>query len=410
MQPRNIQVFDGLRITTDHIDHLQGSIHSAIGDVRDILGLGRVHRGCAVIALDAGAIQVGPGLAFDRQRRRIVIDEPARIAVSPMAAGDVRYVCLSYDEVADGEVQGQPTRVWDSGLVEVRPSPPSVTEDVIVLARLMPAGDAGFEVRPPFEEIVPETVPPPIAAADGTMPASTETPTPASPPSSPHLPSAVLAVSPIDVAGLDAIVGPKLASAVRARLAAPDTTPVFRERVATIEAHAGVTITVLATHGTLTLECVSAAETPIPVADTANVAPTNTRWRAESAMQGHVVFGQADPTQCAAGTSIIGDWSSGASHVAPVMSVGDVLRCAFGGNATAESPSAEQFVHGLAASVCIVPRNGDGFGADVWLEWNGDVTEALAKWLESAPPQVSCRGTLGWVATAAAVAGQGAGG
>jgi hypothetical protein len=220
----------------------------------------------------------------------------------------------------------------------------------------------------------------------------------------------VLAVTTIDVAGLDAIVGPKLASAIRARLAAPDTTPVFRERVSTIEAHAGVPIAVVATHGALTLACVCAAEPPASTADVVPAAPPASHWQSESAMQGHVVFGQAEPTQCAAGTSIIGDWSSGTSHVAAVMSVGDVLRCSFGGGATAESPSAEQFVHGLTASVCIVPRNGDGFGADVWLEWNGDVNEGLAKWLESAPPQVSCRGTLGWVASAAAVASQGAGG
>ena len=82
------------------------------------------------------------------------------------------------------------------------------------------------------------------------------------------------------------------------------------------------------------------------------------------------------------------------------MLVGDVLRCSFGGDVTATSTAAEQFVHGLTASVTLMPRNGDGFGADVWLEWNGEVTDALAKWLDSAPPQVSVRGSLGWIASA----------
>jgi hypothetical protein len=213
----------------------------------------------------------------------------------------------------------------------------------------------------------------------------------------------VLAVIPIDVQGLDAIVGPKLASAVRTRLATPDEAPVFRERVATIEAHVGVPITVVATHGALSLECVCK---PDPSATDADAS----RWQSEAAMHGHVVFAQAEPTQCAAGTVIVGDWSSGTSHTAALMTIGDVLRCSFGGDATAKSPPGEQFVHGLTASVTLVPRNGDGFGADVWLEWDGEANDALAKWLDSAPPQVTVRGSLGWIASASAAVAPSGGG
>ena len=45
MRPGHLNVFDGLRMTTEHMNYLQGSFHSAVQDLRGILGLGLVHKG-----------------------------------------------------------------------------------------------------------------------------------------------------------------------------------------------------------------------------------------------------------------------------------------------------------------------------------------------------------------------------
>ena len=127
-------------------------------------------------------------------------------------------------------------------------------------------------------------------------------------------------------------------------------------------------------------------------------------------MHGHVVLDGAAPVQCAAGTTTVGDGPSDATRTESVIAFGDVLRCSFGAVATTESTPSERFVQGLTASVTIVPRNGDGFGADVWLQWNGPVDEALLAWLDRAPPELRCRGSLGWMAPRAAVAAARGGG
>ena len=40
MQPAQIRVFDGLRLTTEHLNHLQAALRSGVQDLREILGLG----------------------------------------------------------------------------------------------------------------------------------------------------------------------------------------------------------------------------------------------------------------------------------------------------------------------------------------------------------------------------------
>jgi hypothetical protein len=145
MRPGHIRVFDGLRITTEHMDHFQSSLHSAIQDLREIIGLGLVCYGFDVAADGSNQIIVKPGLAFDFQRNRIVNDEPKSIAVTFEGEEKEKYVCVQYDQIQDGEVEGQFTLIWDSCSISLLSELPTPEQNVVVLAALIKT-EAGFDV------------------------------------------------------------------------------------------------------------------------------------------------------------------------------------------------------------------------------------------------------------------------
>ena len=120
MRPGQLRVFDGLRVTTEHVDHFQASLHSAIRDIREILGLGMVYAGFNVAATDAQTVTVQPGLAFDFQRNRVVLDERQTLEVTFSENQDTAFVCAKYDQIEGGETEGRTTLIWDSCALVVR--------------------------------------------------------------------------------------------------------------------------------------------------------------------------------------------------------------------------------------------------------------------------------------------------
>src|SRR5262249_48619202 len=124
MRPGQIRVFDGLRVTTEHVDHFQASLHSAIQDLREILGLGMVYAGFNVAATDSRTVAVQPGLAFDLQRNRVVLDERQTLEVTLGESHDTAFVCAKYDQIEGGETEGRATLIWDSCSLVVRPGLP----------------------------------------------------------------------------------------------------------------------------------------------------------------------------------------------------------------------------------------------------------------------------------------------
>ena len=135
MRPGHLNVFDGLRITTEHVNYLQGSFHSAVEDLRGILGLGTVFEGFDV-TVEGNTVTVGPGLAFDQQKNRLALDQPVNIELTFGAGETSKYVCVKYDQVEDGQVEGHFTLVWDSCVVTLEPAPPEAASNAVVVARL----------------------------------------------------------------------------------------------------------------------------------------------------------------------------------------------------------------------------------------------------------------------------------
>src|SRR5206468_10734561 len=136
MRPGQIRVFDGLRITTEHIEHFQGSIHSALQDIREILGLGKVYSGFEVERAGESSVLIRPGFAFDLQRNQVVSDEPKTLEITFDDSQDTLYVCVAYDQVATDPVEDKPTLVWDSCRFVTSPNPPSDKDNQIPIARL----------------------------------------------------------------------------------------------------------------------------------------------------------------------------------------------------------------------------------------------------------------------------------
>src|SRR5262245_51174184 len=109
MKPNHIRVFDGLRITTGHVNHLQTAIRTSLEDLRNIIGAG-VQRGLTVTASgDGDEITIQPGLAFDANGNRIVCDDPITIPVAFASDVTLQYVSVKYEQVEEGVVEGQPT-------------------------------------------------------------------------------------------------------------------------------------------------------------------------------------------------------------------------------------------------------------------------------------------------------------
>ncbi len=388
MQPRNIEVFDGLRITTEHIDHLQGSIHSALADLRGIAGLARVHRGFEVSRVDAHSAQVEPGFAFDTHGRRIVSDEPVRLETPAAIATVIHYVCVAYEQGADGEVEGHATRIWDSAHVDIRAARPE-PNDAIVLAELHPAeGEEGFTVHPPAE---------PNAAAPSEPAPASETPIPGAREESAK-PVVQLGVVEVPSAIVDAAVITRLAGAVRARVATPGEGVVFSERLTGTEALAGFTIQSVAVDATarvlLTLGP-SASETA------AGAPEPNVAWRIDASAHGQaVVADDGSLSQFGAGLSALSGPAGQGRCAAGSFTDTGILR-----SAVADAPRTNgdallhAFLGGLGFTLRLVPRNGDGFGIDTIVEWSGAPSEEIAVWIEQNGGRLTWQAKLGWTAS-----------
>jgi len=151
MRPGQIQVFDGLRLTTEHMNHFQGSLHSAIQDLREIMGLGQIHTGFDIIKESNTAVTVMPGLAFDYQKNRVVCDEPKTLEVIFKDGENEIYLCVQYKQIEDCLVEDRPTLIWDPCSILTRPAIPTPQENLIAIAVLVKSENDSFEILPGSE-------------------------------------------------------------------------------------------------------------------------------------------------------------------------------------------------------------------------------------------------------------------
>src|SRR5512140_1791560 len=74
------QFFDGLRVSAEHLQHLQDRLRESVLDVRNALGLGRVAWGLRA-TLNGTSVDLAPGVAFARDGVRLAVDAPQSLPV-----------------------------------------------------------------------------------------------------------------------------------------------------------------------------------------------------------------------------------------------------------------------------------------------------------------------------------------
>ena len=82
MSEQGTVFLDGLRVTAQHLNHLEDSAQQAVGDLRRVLGLSRIGFGFRIeVAGDGKTATLSPGLAFTADGRRLSLDEGAALTI-----------------------------------------------------------------------------------------------------------------------------------------------------------------------------------------------------------------------------------------------------------------------------------------------------------------------------------------
>ena len=124
---------DGLRVTSQHLNHLEESAQQAVGDLRRVLGLAHIGYGFRIqVADDGQSATLTPGLGFTASGARVTLDEGAALTIPD---GDGPFsVALSASTHDDPT-----TRVGDTGTiiysdttVSVAAEPPPDPDSLVV--------------------------------------------------------------------------------------------------------------------------------------------------------------------------------------------------------------------------------------------------------------------------------------
>ena len=133
------QFLDGLRVTSEHLTHLQDRLYEAIHDLRTTVGLGRVGWGFRVSA-DANGVHVEPGVAFAPDGSRLSLEAPATFPLPADGVHRVRLAVTASDREAL-RLDGTPTLILTTTDVVVEPdSADPVAASALVVAQLTIAG------------------------------------------------------------------------------------------------------------------------------------------------------------------------------------------------------------------------------------------------------------------------------
>jgi hypothetical protein len=143
------QFIDGLRVTADHLQHLQDRLRDAMRDVRQTIGLGRVAWGLHV-TVAADSVIVTPGVAFAPSGIRLNIDTDANLPI-PGGAGPWRVTLKATEQDrASLRVGDKPTLIQLITSVAIEPAgDPAPGEDALVVATITGSGTSRKATQDP---------------------------------------------------------------------------------------------------------------------------------------------------------------------------------------------------------------------------------------------------------------------
>ncbi len=136
------QFVDGLRVTADHLQHLQDRLRESVLDIRNAIGLGRVAWGLRA-TLSGSAVDLTPGVAFARSGVRLAVNAPLSVPVPDGPDGSLALVLRAvHGDRQDLRFAGVPTLLTLETHAEVGPDAAPDDLDALVLAALTRAGGA----------------------------------------------------------------------------------------------------------------------------------------------------------------------------------------------------------------------------------------------------------------------------
>ena len=132
---------DGLRVTTDHLNHLEQSAQQAVGDLRRVVGLGHIGYGLRIlISADGASATLSPGLAFTPAGHRLAVDEGAALTL-PAGAGPFSVVlsASSHDDPTT-RFDNTGTIIFSDTSITVTATAPTDPESLVVGTITLAAG------------------------------------------------------------------------------------------------------------------------------------------------------------------------------------------------------------------------------------------------------------------------------
>lgn len=136
------QFVDGLRVSAEHLQHLQDRLREAVLDVRNALGLGRIAWGLHA-TLQGTSVEVTPGVAFGPDGVRLSVEAPLSVAIP--AGGDGTLAVVLRAVKGDREAlrfNGVPTVLTLETHAEVGVTPEAGDSGALVIASVTRAGGA----------------------------------------------------------------------------------------------------------------------------------------------------------------------------------------------------------------------------------------------------------------------------
>jgi len=125
----------GMRVSREHLDHLQDVLHEAIRGLRETGGSGRIVFGLRVTAVEADGVKVEPGYAVDGSGRPISLTAETPVAVDWGDAATC-HLAIRHALRSGGLVRGVPTLLFDDAAIDVRRDGPPYDDGALPFARL----------------------------------------------------------------------------------------------------------------------------------------------------------------------------------------------------------------------------------------------------------------------------------
>jgi hypothetical protein len=139
-----VRFLDGMRVTIEHMEHLQSLWLSAALQLRQTVGAGKVCYGLKVESVAADKVKVGAGLAFDRNAHPISLDAEREVAVN-FGSSSTLHLVVVYTQRSEGLVNGVPTLISDDLKIETRAGAPPYADGAVLFAELQ-KGDGAISV------------------------------------------------------------------------------------------------------------------------------------------------------------------------------------------------------------------------------------------------------------------------